>query len=279
MNGVKTFILIALMTGVLVAIGGLVGGEMGMILAIGIGLLANGVSYFFSDRIVLASYGAQVVSPAEAPELYAMVDKLRQRAGLPMPRVAIIPEATPNAFATGRNPEHAVVAVTEGIMRTLNRHELEGVLAHELGHVKNRDILVGSLAAVLAQAIMFLSHMAGYIMPRDEEGRSHPLVGLLIMIVGPIAAVLLQMAISRSREYMADAYAAHLTGRPDMLASALMRISGYNESYPMRNAEPATAHMMIVNPLSGGGIRTLFSTHPAMEARIARLNQMPIEAR
>lgn len=279
MNSIKTFLLITAMTALMVAIGYRWQGEMGVIIAIGIGLVMNAAGYFFSDKIVLASYRARVVTQQDAPELYAIVANLSERAGLPMPRVAIIPDETPNAFATGRNPEHAVVAVTEGIMRTLNRFELEGVLAHELGHVKNRDILVGSLAAVLAQAIMFISHMAMWITPKDEEGRSSPLAGILIAIVGPIAAMMLQMAISRSREYMADEYAARLTGRPDMLASALQRISGYNAQVPMHDAEPATAHMMIVNPLSGGGLSSLFSTHPPMAKRIERLNAMPVEAR
>ena len=196
-----------------------------------------------------------------------------------MPRIAIIPEDTPNAFATGRNPEHAVVAVTEGIMRVLSRPELEAVIAHELGHVKHRDILIGSLAAVLAQAIMFLSRMAFWFSPRDEEGRSNPLAGIAIMILGPIAAILLQMAVSRSREYLADDYSAHLTGRPDMLASALERLHAYNQQLPMQSAEPATAHMMIVNPLSAGGLMSLFSTHPPMAERVERLRHMPIEAR
>ena len=192
MNGVKTFILIVVMTGVLVLIGNLLYGNAGVVLALAIGLILNGVSYFFSDSIVLASYRAQIVTSSDAPELYAIVANLAQRAGLPMPRVAIIPDDTPNAFATGRDPEHAVVAVTAGIMRTLSRQELEGVLAHELGHVKNRDILIGSLAAVLAQAIMFISHMALWFSPRDEEGRSNPLAGILIYILGPIAAMMLQ---------------------------------------------------------------------------------------
>jgi len=279
MNGLKSFILIIGMTALLVAIGSYMYGNTGVVLALGVGLLMNGVSYFFSDRIVLAMYRARVVDQSQAPELYAIVANLTQRAGLPMPRIAIIPDETPNAFATGRNPDHAVVAVTEGIMRVLNRAELEGVLAHELGHVKNRDILIGSLAAVLAQAIMFISHMAVWFTPRDSEGRSNPIAGILIYILGPIAAMMLQMALSRSREYMADAYAAHLTGRPDMLASALQRIAGYNAEVPMRNAEPATAHMMIVNPLSGGGFFSLFSTHPPMAKRIARLNAMLVEAR
>ena len=279
MNQAKTLLLIVAMTAVLVWIGDLLGGQSGMLLALAIGLVMNGVSYFFSDKIVLASYGAQVVTQAEAPELHAIVANLAQRAGLPMPRIAIIPDETPNAFATGRDPEHAVVAVTEGIMRILSRPELEAVLGHELGHVKHRDILIGSLAAVLAQAIMFLSHMAMWVSPRDEEGRSNPLAGIVIMIVGPLAALLLQMAVSRSREYLADDYSAHLTGRPDQLASALERLQSCNQQAPMRSAAPATAHMMIVNPLSGGGLKSLFSTHPPMAARVERLRRMPIEAR
>ncbi len=279
MNGFKSFILIVGMTALLVAIGSYLYGDAGVVLALGVGLIMNGVSYFFSDRIVLAMYRARVVSQNEAPDFHAIVANLAQRAGLPMPRLAIIPDETPNAFATGRNPDHAVVAVTEGILRALNRAELEGVIAHELGHVKNRDILIGSLAAVLAQAIMFISHMALWISPRDDEGRSNPIAGLLIYILGPIAAMMLQMALSRSREYMADAYSAHLTGRPDMLASALQRLASFNAQAPMRDAQPATAHMMIVNPLSGGGIANLFSTHPPMAKRIQRLNAMAIETR
>ena len=279
MNQTKTLFIIIAMTGLLVWIGGMVGGESGMILALALALVLNGVSYFFSDKIVLASYGAQPVSQAEAPELHAIVANLAQRAGLPMPRIAIIGEDTPNAFATGRDPEHAVVAVTEGIMRVLSRPELEAVIGHELGHVKHRDILIGSLAAVLAQAIMFLSRFAGFFGSRDEEGRSNPIAGIAIMILGPIAAFMLQMAVSRSREYMADEYSARLTGRPDMLASALERLEGYNRQLPMTHAEPASAHMMIVNPLSGGGLMGLFSTHPPMAVRVERLRRMPIEAR
>jgi heat shock protein HtpX len=279
MNQTKTLLLIVAMTGLLVWMGDLLGGRSGMVLALAIGLVMNGVSYFFSDKIVLASYGAQPVTREQAPELHAIVANLAQRAGLPMPRIAIIPEDTPNAFATGRNPDHAVVAVTEGIMRVLSRPELEAVIAHELGHVKNRDILIGSLAAVLAQAIMFLSRMAMWVSPRDEEGRSNPLAGIAIMILGPLAAFMLQMAVSRSREYMADDYSARLTGRPDLLASALERLHSYNQQLPMHAAEPATAHMMIVNPLSGGGLMSLFSTHPPMAARVERLRRMPVEAR
>jgi len=278
MNSVKTFILIMAMTALLVWIGDLLLGESGIVLALGLSILLNGVSYFFSDRIVLAAYNAQMVTEAEAPELVAIVANLAQRAGLPMPRVAIVPDETPNAFATGRNPEHAVVAVTEGLLRTLTRTELEGVLGHELGHVKNRDILIGSLAAVLAQAIMLLSRMALWITPRgDDDERGSPLAGIAIAILGPVAAILLQMAVSRSREYDADDYSAHVTGRPDQLASALTRISAYNRATPMRNADPATAHMMIVSPLTGGGIFALFSTHPPLDKRVARLNAMSIQ--
>jgi heat shock protein HtpX len=278
MNQAKTLLLIVAMTGLLVWIGDLLGGQAGMLLALAVGLVMNGVSYFFSDSIVLASYGARTVTEAEAPELYAIVANLAQRAGLPTPRIAIIPEDTPNAFATGRNPEHAVVAVTEGIMRVLNRPELEAVLGHELGHVKHRDILIGSLCAVLAQAIMLLSRMAFFIRPRDDR-ESNPFAAILVMILGPIAALLLQMAVSRSREYEADDYSAHLTGRPDQLASALKRIEGFNRMSPMRDAEPATAHMMIINPLRGGGILSLFSTHPPVAKRIARLDAMSIQMR
>jgi heat shock protein HtpX len=279
MNQTKTLLIIVAMTGLLVWIGGMVGGRSGMVLALAIGLVLNGVSYFFSDKIVLASYGAQPVSQAEAPELYAIVANLAQRAGLPIPRIAIIADETPNAFATGRDPEHAVVAVTEGILRILTRPQLEAVLGHELGHVKHRDILIGSLAAVLAQAIMFLSRFAGFFGARDEEGRSNPIAGIAIMILGPLAAILLQMAVSRSREYLADDYSAHLTGRPDLLASALECLESCNRQQPMEHSEPASAHMMIVNPLSGGGLMSLFSTHPPMAERVERLRHMPIEAR
>ena len=267
------------MTGLLVWLGDYFYGESGTILALVAAILLNGISYFYSDRIVLAAYRAREVGPQDAPELHGIVANLANRAGLPMPRVAIIPDDTPNAFATGRNPEHAVVAVTEGIMRHLSRPELEAVLAHELGHVKHRDILIGSLAAVLAQAIMLLSRLALWFGPRRDEERSSPLAGILIAILGPVAALLLQMALSRSREYEADDYSAHLTGRPDLLASALGRLGADNLRAPMRDAQPATAHMMIVNPLRGGGLATLFSTHPPLAKRIARLNGMPIEMR
>lgn len=277
MNAAKTFFLIVLMTAVLVVIGEVAYGQTGLYIAIAIALVMNFVSYFWSDKIVLMSSGAKLVTQAEAPELYAIVANLTQRAGLPMPRVAIIPDETPNAFATGRDPEHAVVACTAGILKLMTRPELEGVLAHELGHVKHRDILIGSLAAVLAQAIMFLSHLAMWVTPRDSEGRSNPIAGLAVAILGPIAAMLLQMAISRSREYEADAYSAHITGRPDLLASALERLAAYNQQAPMQHAQPATAHLMTVSPLSGGGLSGLFSTHPPIQERIARLRAMPVQ--
>ena len=277
MNSFKTFILIAALTGLLVVLGNYLYGQMGAIIALAVGLLFNGFSYFFSDRIVLMSYRARVVTQQDAPQLYAIVENLAQRAGLPMPRVAIVPDQTPNAFATGRNPDHAVVAVTEGITRMLSRHEIEAVLAHETAHVKNRDILIGSLSAVLSQAIMFLGNMARFIMPRDRNGRANPLAGLAVAILAPIAAMMLQMAISRSREYMADELAAKITGRPDYLASALEKISGLNKQSPMQRAEPTSAHMMIVNPLSGAPLASLFSTHPPIRKRIERLNSMKIQ--
>ena len=279
MNGIKTFILIMAMTGLLVWIGNALYGQAGTTLALALAILLNGVSYFFSDRIVLAAYRAQVVDPAQAPELCAIVANLAQRAGLPMPRVAIIADPTPNAFATGRDPEHAVVAVTEGILSTLSRPELEGVLAHELGHVKHRDILIGSICAVLAQAIMLLSRLGFFLRRGDDREGGNPLAAILIMILGPVAALLLQMAVSRSREFEADAYSAHLTGRPDLLASALGRLEGFNRAAPMRSAEPSSAHMMIVNPLRGGGLLSLFSTHPPVAQRIARLNAMGLQQR
>jgi len=275
LNGFKTFFLIVFMTGLLMLIGGAFYGQQGTIVAFGIGLLVNGVSYFFCDKMVLARYKARVVTRDEEPKLYAMIESLAMRAGLPMPRVAIVPDSTPNAFATGRNPKHAVVAVTQGIMSTLTPQELEGVLGHELGHVKHRDILIGCFSGALAQAIMFVSRMAMFISPRDRSGRSaSPIAGILVMVLAPLAAMLLQMAISRSREYMADDFSAKLTSQPRLLASALEKISGLNRRSPMRAAEPATAHMMIVNPLSGASLASLFSTHPPIEKRIERLKNM-----
>ncbi len=275
MNQVKTLIIIGLLTGLLVWIGDMMyPGGNGLLVALAIAAVMNFTSYFFSDKIVLASYGAKMLKQQDAPDLYLLVSRLAAKANIPMPRLAMISDDTPNAFATGRNAEHAVVAVTEGILRLLSDAELEGVLAHELGHVVHRDILLSSIAAVLVQAIMFMSRMAMWVMPRDEEGRSNPIAGVLIMIFAPLSATVLQLALSRSREYLADDYSAQITGRPLELASALAKIEGLNQASPMHDAQPATAHLMIVNPLRGGGLMSLFSTHPPIEARIERLRNM-----
>ncbi|NLI29775.1 MAG: zinc metalloprotease HtpX [Nitrospiraceae bacterium] len=283
MNTMKTFLLMGVLTLMLVFAGGLAGGKTGMTIALIMAFGMNFFSYWFSDKIVLKMYGAQPVTEAEAPELYAMVRRLAQRAELPMPKVAIINEDQPNAFATGRNPEHGTVAVTTGIMRILSREELEGVLAHELAHIKNRDILVGTIAAAIAGAISYLAQMAQFAMifgggrHDDDEGGS-PIGTIVMMIVGPIAAMLVQMAISRSREYGADAGGAQICGNPIYLANALHKLQMASQQIPMQ-ANPATAHMFIVNPLSGGALMNLFSTHPPMEERIARLKAMRMGGR
>ncbi len=279
-NSIKTVLLLGLMTGLILGIGQLFGGPQGMAIALVFSLLLNFGSYWFSDKIVLAMYRAREASEAEAPELYQIVHNVALRAHLPMPRLYIVPSESPNAFATGRNPEHAVVAVTDGILRILNREELEGVLAHELSHVGNRDILVSSIAAALAGAIMMLANMArfaaffgGVGRDRDEAGGGG-ILGLLFMsILAPIAAMLIQMAISRSREYMADSTGARTVGNPLGLASALEKLERAKEVVPM-DARPETAHMFIVNPLSGGALLSLFSTHPPIEERIRRLRAM-----
>ncbi|MHB8837318.1 MAG: zinc metalloprotease HtpX [Candidatus Methylomirabilia bacterium] len=278
MNGMRTAVLMVALTLMLVFIGGLIGGRSGMTVALVMAFGMNFVSYWFSDKIVLKMYGARPVEAAEAPELHAMVERLARRAGLPLPKVCIMDEDQPNAFATGRNPEHGVVAVTTGIMRILSREELEGVLAHELAHIKNRDILVGTVAAAIAGAISYLAQMAQWAAlfggRQDDEGEGgNPIAALVMMIVGPIAAMLIQMAISRSREYGADAGAAAISGEPRPLANALRKLQEASRVIPM-HASPATAHMFIVSPLSGGGISRLFSTHPPMEERVARLESM-----
>jgi heat shock protein HtpX len=234
----------------------------------------NFITYFFSDKIVLKMYRAQEVTETEAPVLYRIVRRLSQKAGMPMPKVYIIPDESPNAFATGRNPKHAAVAATQGIMRILTEDELAGVMAHELAHVRHRDILIGTVAATIAGAISYLAHMAMFFGGRhdDDEGGS-PVAALIMMIVAPIAAMLIQMAISRSREYGADAGGAQLLGNPRALASALRKLHSGSQAIPM-HATPATSHMMIVNPLSGGSMLKLFSTHPPVEERIARLEAM-----
>jgi heat shock protein HtpX len=283
MNTLRTTILLAVLTALLIWIGDMLGGRQGAIIAL---LLAGGMnffSYWFSDKIVIKMYGGQEVSAQDDPELYGLVQDLTQRAGLPMPKVYVLPQDTPNAFATGRNPEHAAVAVTDGIRRILNKRELAGVLGHELTHVKNRDILVSTIAATLAGAIGYLAQMAQWAMifggnrDRDEEGGSNIFGLIVMMIVAPIAAMLIQMAVSRSREYGADEGGAKVTGDPLALASALKKLQMGAQNIPLEvnNATAnATAHMFIVNPLTGAGLASLFSTHPPMEERIARLEAM-----
>ena len=281
-NVFKTGILLAVLTAMLVLIGGAIGGQQGMVIAFVIALAMNFLSYWFSDKMVLAAYGAQPIDEAAAPRLYAIVRRLVTRAGIPMPRVYLVPSETPNAFATGRNPQHAVVAVTEGIMRILDEEELEGVLAHELSHVKNRDVLISTIAATLAGAITYLAHMAqwaamfGGRSRDDEEGGSNPIAMILLAILAPIAALLVQMAVSRSREFQADATGAQVAGRSWGLAKALEKLQMANQAMPMADATPATAHLFIVNPLSGQTLMRLFSTHPPLEERIARLRAMRI---
>jgi heat shock protein HtpX len=279
MNQAKTFFLMVVLTIILVGLGSMIGGKNGAVLAFGVALIINMVSYWFSDRIVLAMYKAQEVSEGEAPELYSIVATLAQRASLPMPRVYIIESDSPNAFATGRNPEHAVVAVTTGILRVLNRQELEGVLAHELTHVKNRDILISTVAAALAGAITMLASWARWSLffggrGDDEEGGGNIVSVIIFSMVAAFAAMLIQLAISRSREYLADAGGAHLAGNPMFLANALRRLDTAVARSPMPDANPSTAHMFIVNPFSAKGIVSLFSTHPPMEERIRRLEEM-----
>ena len=275
MNTVKTALLMAALTALFMVAGQAMGGQQGMTIALLMALGLNFFAYWNSDKMALAMNGAREVSEAEAPDLHGLVASLAARAGLPKPRVYVVENDTPNAFATGRNPEHAAVAVTTGIMRVLDRSELEGVIAHELGHIKNRDILIGSIAAVMAGAISYLANFAMFFGGgrNDEEGGSNPLVLILMMIVAPLAASLIQMAISRSREYIADATGAEICGHPKSLASALNKLANYNEQRPM-DVNPASAQMYIVNPLRGGAIAGLFSTHPPMEERIRRLLSM-----
>jgi len=280
MNTLKTTFLLALLTVLLVLAGGAVGGQGGMLLALILAGAMNFVSYWFSDKIVLAMYGAKEVTEADSPDFFGLVRQLAARAGLPMPRVYIIPSDTPNAFATGRNPDHAAVAATTGILRILSREELMGVMAHELSHVKHRDILISTIAATVAGAITYLAHMAQWAAifgggGRDRDGEGGGILGMLVMvIVAPLAALLIQMAISRSREYDADKGGAEVSGNPLYLAGALRKLEAANRRLPMQEATPASAHMFIVNPLTGGGLMSLFSTHPPMEERVRRLESM-----
>ena len=270
--------LLAIMTIFIIWIGQILGGRQGMIIALFFAGGMNFFSYWYSDKIVLRMYRAQPVSPREAPQIYDIVQGLAQKADLPMPKLFVIPQQAPNAFATGRNPDHAVVAVTQGLLDIMDRDEIEGVLAHELAHVKNRDILIGSIAATMAGAVMILASMARWSailggVNQDDEGGG--IAGLIFMsIIAPIAAMLIQMAISRSREYLADATGADFAGNPEGLARALEKLGTYSSRVPM-NANPATAHMFISNPLSGRGVMSLFSTHPPMQERIARLRGTP----
>jgi heat shock protein HtpX len=277
-NTIKTFMLMAALTALFMVGGRALAGQQGMMIALLMALGLNFFAYWNSDKMALSMNKAREVSEAEAPDLHQMVARLAQRAGLPKPRVYVVDNPTPNAFATGRNPEHAAVAVTTGIMQALNRDELEGVIGHELGHIKNRDILISSIAAVMAGAISYLATMAQWAMifggGRDDENGSNPIVMLIMMIVAPLAASIIQMAISRSREYIADRTGAEICGHPKALASALNKLANYNKQQPMQQVNPASAQMYIVNPLKGSSIASLFSTHPPMEERIKRLLAM-----
>jgi heat shock protein HtpX len=282
-NLMKTGVLLAALTVLVVLIGGALGGQNGMVMAFVLAMVMNIGSYWFSDKIVLAMYRAQPVDESTAPGLYRIVRTLATRAGMPMPRVYIIPGEAPNAFATGRNPQHAAIAVTEGILRIMSEEELEGVLAHELSHVQNRDTLIMAIAATLAGAITYMAHMAQWAMifgggRRDssdehDSGSGGVIGGLLMIVLAPIAAMLIQMAVSRAREYQADASGAQMAGQPWGLAKALEKLEMASKVVPME-ATPATAHLFIVNPLTGGGWTTLFSTHPPIADRVARLRAM-----
>jgi heat shock protein HtpX len=274
MNGLKTVILLGLLSGILVVGGGAIAGENGLYIGLGIAVVMNFFSYFFSDKIALAMYSAQPVSPVENPEIYArvgpMVQNLTSRMGLPMPKLWLIPDESPNAFATGRNPSHASVAFTYGILKVMDDRELEGVVAHELGHVLHHDILISSVAATIAAAITMLARMAFFFGGDRRSENENRGGGLLMLIVAPIAAMLIQMAISRTREFAADGASAKYTGNPGGLISALGKLEAWSKRIPM-DASPATAHMFIIKPFTGESIFKLFSTHPSTEERIARL--------
>jgi len=276
MNNLKTFVLMAGLLGLFVLAGQLIGGSSGLLAALVIGSLFNFVMYFFSDRLVLRMYGAQVVSAEQAPELYALVDRLRQRAGLPMPTVAVAPHEQPNAFATGRNPHHAVLAVTTGILKYMPQEELEGVIAHELAHIKNRDMLISTVAAGIAGALSNLPYLLLFGGGRDDEG-GHPYAQLALLLLAPIGAMLIQFAVSRQREFEADRVGALILGRPTPLANALVRLDSLAHRIPMQVA-PAVAPLAQVNPLAyhGGGVAKLFSTHPPTAERVARLEAMAV---
>jgi heat shock protein HtpX len=271
-NALKTTLLLGTLSGLLLLIGDLVGGQQGLIMAFGFAALMNLGSYWFSDKIVLRMYNAKEVGPSHS--LYQMTERLTRQAGLPMPKVYVIPDSSPNAFATGRNPQHAAVAATEGIIQVLSPAELEGVIAHELAHVKHRDILTSSIAATIAAAIMVLARMAMFFggARDDRDGGANPIALLAMMILAPIAAMMIQMWISRTREFAADAGAARITGNPYALADALRKIDAIAKRVPL-DANPATAHMFIIKPFAGQGLMSLFSTHPPTEARVQALLQ------
>ncbi|KUJ96754.1 MAG: heat shock protein HtpX [Desulfonauticus sp.] len=278
-NQLKTLIFLSLLTGLLLLFGQLIGGRQGLIIAFIFSLLMNVGSYWFSDKLVLAMYGAKEVAYEDAPFLHQIVEELARNAGIPKPRIYITPQEIPNAFATGRNPQNGVVAVTEGILRLLSPEELKGVLAHEIGHIKNRDILIQTIAATIAGVIMFVANMVKWAAflgfgGRDEEEGSNPIVALVLAIIAPIAATLIQLAISRSREYLADETGAKLSGNPEYLARALEKLDAYSRGMVARDINPATAHMFIVNPLSGSSLLNLFSTHPPIAERVRRLREM-----
>ena len=281
-NSLKTTLLLGLMTVLVVWIGNLLGGRQGMIIAFILAIAMNFFSYWYSDKIVLKMYRAKKVTPQQRPDIYEMVRFLAGRAAIPVPKIYIIPEDAPNAFATGRNPENAVVAVTEGLLSLMDRDEIMGVIAHEMAHIKNRDILIGSIAATMAGAIMILASMARWSAflgggSDDDEGGGLGMIGLIVMsILAPMAAMLVQMAISRAREYHADQTGSSFVGQPGGLANALGKLGAFSKKIPLRS-NPNTAHMFIVNPLSGGGITALFSTHPPLEERIARLTGAEIK--
>jgi len=278
-NLLKTAVLMAAITALFMALGSLLGGRQGMMLALVVALGMNFFSYWFSDALVLKMYNAQQVDETSAPQFYRMVQELAANAKLPMPKVYLINEDAPNAFATGRNPDHAAVAATTGILRILSERELRGVMAHELAHVRHRDILISTISATMAGAISMLANFAMFFGGRDSEGRpANPIVGLMVAILAPIAAGLIQMAISRAREFEADRGGAEISGEPRALASALQKIHRVAQGIPLEAAErhPETAQMMIMNPLSGGGLRGLFSTHPSTEERVERLLAMSV---
>jgi heat shock protein HtpX len=276
-NTFKTAFLLTALTLLLMGIGRAFGGQNGMLLALGVAAVTNFVAYFFSDKIALATYRAQPVTREQLPRVYEVVERMTQRIGLPMPKIYVIPTDSPNAFATGRNPAHASVAVTEGILNLLNDEELAGVLAHELGHVNNRDILISSIAATIAGAITFLARFGFFFGGGDRDERRGGGIGaLLMLILAPIAAMLIQLAVSRSREYQADATGAHFTGNPYALASALAKLDAYSKRVPLV-ATPSTAHLFIIQPFLGMNFGSLFSTHPPIAKRIERLTGRPAE--